>query len=173
MPVETRIRPGFGKLIKEIIGSDSLGQASVRTSISKAYLLQIVAGKVPSREIISKFAEGYADRNADLHSLLVAADYEPSGRNLGREEGAPYGEGGRPWRLQPVPEHLLQQIRQAPTREQRIDLAFEYILSTGVLGCRRKGDEDKELKPEELTFHDKELVVRTWQDTTGQELLSE
>jgi len=76
MPVETRFRPKFGELVKHIIGKDSLGQASARTSISKAYLIQLSGGKVPTPAIIEKFALGYADRGVDYHTLLVAAGYE-------------------------------------------------------------------------------------------------
>jgi len=73
MPVETRIRSEFAELVKEIIGADTYGKAAIKTSISKAYLLAMGRGQVPTRAIIEKFAQGY---NADLHQLLIAADYE-------------------------------------------------------------------------------------------------
>ena len=76
MPVETRVSKQFGDLVRRIMGDDSYGQASVRTEISKAYLLQMASGKVPSEAIIGKFVRGYADRNPDLHALRVAAGYE-------------------------------------------------------------------------------------------------
>lgn len=77
MPVETRISPEFGRLVSDIIGADSFGQVSIRTGISQAYLLQMKRGKVPSEQIIEKFAAGYADRGADLRALRLAAGYEP------------------------------------------------------------------------------------------------
>ena len=76
MPVETRVSKQFAELVRRIMGDDSYGQASVRTEISKAYLLQMASGKVPSEAIIEKFVRGYADRSPDLHALRVAAGYE-------------------------------------------------------------------------------------------------
>lgn len=85
MPVETRISIEFGRLVSEIISDDSFGQASIRTGISAAYLLQMKRGKVPSEHIIEKFAAGYADRHADLHALRLAAGYD-SGAPLDEEK---------------------------------------------------------------------------------------
>ncbi len=86
MPVETRVREEFGKLVQRIKGEDSFGQAAVRTTISQAYLLAMARGKVPGREIIEKFARGYADRGADLHELLVAAGYAEPKDAVGKVE---------------------------------------------------------------------------------------
>lgn len=76
MPVETRISAEFGKIVTELMGEDSLGQGTVRTSISTAYLMWMKRGKVPKPDVIRRFAEGYKDRGADLQKLMIAAGYE-------------------------------------------------------------------------------------------------
>jgi hypothetical protein len=73
MPVETRISAEFGRLVSEAMGTDSYGQGTIKTGISQAYLFAMKAGKVPSREVVEKFATGYS---ADLQALRIAAGYE-------------------------------------------------------------------------------------------------
>lgn len=72
---EARFSDQFGKMVKEIIGEDSYSQASARTQISEANLMQMVQGRIPSEANIRKFAEAYSDRKPDLHALLDAGEY--------------------------------------------------------------------------------------------------
>lgn len=73
MPVETRVIAQFGDKIREIMGEDTFGQAAIKTGISKAYLLAMGRGQVPTRAIVEKFAAGY---NTEPKELLVVAGYE-------------------------------------------------------------------------------------------------
>ncbi|MCE5200533.1 MAG: hypothetical protein ABFD54_14905 [Armatimonadota bacterium] len=68
-----KVEPEFGELVRAVVGNDSYGQAAIKTEISKAYLVEMARGKVPSREVIEKFAAGY---KANVSPLLIAAGYE-------------------------------------------------------------------------------------------------
>ncbi|MEN6371544.1 MAG: hypothetical protein ABFD64_05965 [Armatimonadota bacterium] len=72
MPVETRVSEDFGHIVKEIMGEDSYGKATIKTGISQAYLHAMKGGKVPSREIVEKFAKGY---KTSAEPLMIAAGY--------------------------------------------------------------------------------------------------
>lgn len=76
MPVETRISQEFGRLVAELMENDSFGQGTIRAGISQGYLLAMKRGKVPTAGFVKKFADGYKDRGADLHKLMIAAGYE-------------------------------------------------------------------------------------------------
>jgi hypothetical protein len=78
VPVETRISEEFGQLIGDLLGSDTYGQASVRTEVSQAYLLAMKRGKVPTRHIVDRVCDGYADRLTPekRSAILVAAGHE-------------------------------------------------------------------------------------------------
>ena len=78
-----RVSKDFGLLIVEIKGEDSFGQAAIKTQISKAYLVEIAAGKVPRPETIKRFADGYqvpagnARRLYDLAGYAIPAEWQP------------------------------------------------------------------------------------------------
>jgi hypothetical protein len=72
MPVETRVSEEFGRLVKKVMGEDSYGKATIKTGISQAYLYAMKGGKVPSREIVEKFAKGY---KTAVEPLMIAAGY--------------------------------------------------------------------------------------------------
>jgi hypothetical protein len=57
-----RVSPEFGKLINELFGEDSFGTAQIRTEVSKAYLVELSKGKVPTAEAIGRLLSGYSDR---------------------------------------------------------------------------------------------------------------
>jgi hypothetical protein len=75
MPVETRISEHFGILVTEAMGSDTYGQAAIKTGISQAYLLAMRRGKVPTLPIVEKFYAAYRER-VDYDALLIAAGYK-------------------------------------------------------------------------------------------------
>ena len=57
-----RISPEFGHIIsrlKEELGS--FGKLSIKVNISKAYLVEMAAGKVPGPEYVERVAERYPD----------------------------------------------------------------------------------------------------------------
>ena len=90
MPVETRIEPEFGKMVCDIIGADTYGQSTIKTGISQAYLLAMGRGKVPSRVIVDRFADGYKLSDEQRIHLLVLAGYEkPSGLVAAVEQALP------------------------------------------------------------------------------------
>lgn len=78
-----RVSKDFGRLILEIKGEDSFGQAAIKTQISKAYLVEMAAGKVPRPETIRRFVDGYdlpaekARRLYDLAGYAVPAEWQP------------------------------------------------------------------------------------------------
>lgn len=68
-----KVSEAFGRLVTETVGTDSLGRAQIKTQISQAYLLAMKRGKVPSREIIERFANGY---NMPIAPFLKAAGFD-------------------------------------------------------------------------------------------------
>lgn len=68
----------FGKLLIEILGSDSNGKAAIRTGISKSYWGELLNGKVPRPESLEKIIDGYRDRITpeQIKQLYEAAGYE-------------------------------------------------------------------------------------------------
>ncbi len=76
MPVETRISPEFGGLVRALMGDDTYGQGTIKTGISQAYLLAMGRGKVPTRAIVERFVAGYKLSSEDRSKLLVAAGYD-------------------------------------------------------------------------------------------------
>lgn len=75
MPIEARIREEFAKAVEAALGGLSPNQASYKTGVSSEYIRQMRAGKVPSREVIQRFAEGLGVSPLDLMS---AAGYDQS-----------------------------------------------------------------------------------------------
>jgi hypothetical protein len=65
----------LGKLISEIKGEDSFGQAAIKTQVSKAYLIEIAAGKVPRPEILEQFLIGYKVKPCKAKEIYEAAGY--------------------------------------------------------------------------------------------------
>lgn len=78
-----KVSEDFGNLVKETLGTDSFGQAAIKTKISKAYLLELAQGKVPTEAIVEKFAKGY---NTDTKKFMVAAGYEHADPREGYEK---------------------------------------------------------------------------------------
>ncbi|HET6384657.1 MAG TPA: helix-turn-helix transcriptional regulator [Armatimonadota bacterium] len=73
MPVQTRVDPEFGRVVREAIGSLSQSEVGLRARISVGYLNRMARGSVPSREIILRLAEGL---EIDPAPLLGAAGYD-------------------------------------------------------------------------------------------------
>jgi hypothetical protein len=57
------------------MGRDSFGQATIKTGISKAYLVEMARGKVPSRAYVDKLISGYQLSQTMIDELLLAAGY--------------------------------------------------------------------------------------------------
>lgn len=76
MPVETRVSARFGEIVREILGTDSFGQATIKTGISKAYLVEMARGKVPSVRYVQKLVDGYALPYEQTRKIMVAAGHE-------------------------------------------------------------------------------------------------
>jgi transcriptional regulator with XRE-family HTH domain len=72
VPVHTVIRPEFGVAVKEALGGMKAGEASIKTGISDVYIYKMLQGRVPSEDIIRRFAKGL---DVDEGKLLIAAGY--------------------------------------------------------------------------------------------------
>ena len=70
-----RVSEAFGELILQLKGADTFGKASLKTEISKAYLVEMVAGKVPSLQIVEKFLATYAVPAEKAREVYDAAGY--------------------------------------------------------------------------------------------------
>lgn len=80
MPRQALYSVEFGAKIGELIGDLSLEQAGIRTGLAGETIRRMRAGKIPEPDTLRMFAEGFADRGADLQVLRIAAGYEsPSG----------------------------------------------------------------------------------------------
>jgi hypothetical protein len=73
MPVETVVRPEFAKAVREALEGMKPSEASGLTGISDVYIYKMLAGRVPSEQIIHKFAEKLP---ADEKKLRIAAGYD-------------------------------------------------------------------------------------------------
>ncbi|MEN6370909.1 MAG: hypothetical protein ABFD64_02760 [Armatimonadota bacterium] len=76
MPHITIVKPKFAEAVRDALAGISANQASYKTGVSDEYIRKMAAGRVPSKAIIEKFANGL---DSDLHKLLVAAGYEEPG----------------------------------------------------------------------------------------------
>jgi hypothetical protein len=54
----------------------SLEQAGIRSKLSGETIRKMKGGKVPEPQTLRAFAEGFKDRGADLHELMVICGYE-------------------------------------------------------------------------------------------------
>jgi hypothetical protein len=55
-----RISPDFGQIIRELKDElGSFGKLSIKVNISKAYLVEMAAGKVPGPEYVERVADRY------------------------------------------------------------------------------------------------------------------
>ena len=73
MPHSTIVKPEFGVLVKELMGDLSYMQVSYKTGISAEYLRLMVNGRVPSENMLQRFADGMG---ADIKTLRIAAGYD-------------------------------------------------------------------------------------------------
>jgi hypothetical protein len=73
MPVKTVVRPQFAAAVRDALGGMRPAEASRLTEISDVYIYKMLAGRVPSEDIIHRFAEGL---KKDETTLRVAAGYE-------------------------------------------------------------------------------------------------
>lgn len=70
-----KVSKQFGELITEVKGEDSFGKAALKTGVSKAYLVDWAAGKVPRPEYLEMFLQGYKVSSEKAQELYKAADY--------------------------------------------------------------------------------------------------
>lgn len=57
-----RVSKECGEAITQLLAGDSYGQASIRTGISRGYWVDILKGKVPSAEALTRILDGYRER---------------------------------------------------------------------------------------------------------------
>ena len=73
MPIEARVRREFAEAVMAALGGISPNQASYKTGVSDEYIRKMSNGRVPSVDVIRRFAQGMG---VDVQSMLVAAGYE-------------------------------------------------------------------------------------------------
>jgi hypothetical protein len=107
-----KVEPDFGKLITETMGSDSFGQAAIKTQISKAYLVEMARGKVPSEKYVDMFADGYSMPLETRHKLRVLAGYDELSDPIERVEFALSGQDKlEDWQIEAI-KRLAEQKRK-------------------------------------------------------------
>ncbi len=72
-----KISEDLKNLFLQIKGKDSYGMASIKTGISKAYIVEIGSGKVPSADYIQRIADGYKLDADSTRQLFITAGYSP------------------------------------------------------------------------------------------------
>jgi hypothetical protein len=76
MTVKTVTKQEFGSLVDKILGELSYSKAENISGISGEYLRKMRMGRVPSEDVIARFADAFKERGADLTALRIAAGYE-------------------------------------------------------------------------------------------------
>lgn len=76
MPRTALYKPELAEYAGKIVGELSLEQAGIRTGLSGETVRRLKSGKVPEPQTLRAFAEGFADRGADLTELMVICGYE-------------------------------------------------------------------------------------------------
>lgn len=70
-----RVSKQLGELIVRIKGEDSFGQMSMKTRLSKAYLVEIAAGKVPSLQVLQQILSAYHAGAEMIRRVYEATGY--------------------------------------------------------------------------------------------------
>ena len=77
-----KVSERFGQLILEVKGTDTFGQASLKAEVSKAYLVEIAAGKIPSLQIVERVLAAYSVPPEKAREVYEAAGYAPPAQYL-------------------------------------------------------------------------------------------
>lgn len=136
----------------------SYQRASVATEIPAPTIARMALGIVPGADHIINWARAIGQ---NINEWLILAGYEPIPVHLVAD--SPDSANATPTHP-PAPESLTAAIASAPTREEKVNLAFEFVRKDPFV---RVGSSSMSKYPTEAKLS----IIRMYERHTGQQLL--
>lgn len=120
-----RTDASFGAAVRQLLGQRklSLRAAAYKTGLDHTTIMDMGRGHVPQRRTVMDFARGLGE---PVNKWLQLAGYDPIPEAEGAQQPSRERDDQMP--VPPPPEAVRKAIEEAPTREAKIEIAYEYIM---------------------------------------------